>query len=454
MESRFGTESEELTQAKAEIETIQRASREAKPFRTHRAQLERRKNRLEAQQERDSEEAERLQTEIGAAKEKLTKLQATLEERNREIDKVDSELKELLRRALAEDAESSTAADATPPAPAPKAEAWSVVEATLADMATNARLPPEQSQQMENFLALFRQVATNVLASPGGAALATPPSCGPRWANAASRKSAAAAAATAGTTAGKGGNREDNGAANNSDTSKPAQAPVNPPTTPTQLPATPPQGQPSTGIQAGAGAASSSGGLASGLGAIPKVLSPHQPPTAEHQGRTGAAKGTDEGAGTTGRRQRSTSCSRETRKAEAAKAAAAAQANASRAHAEAGTTGNGADSPTDAAANVDQAQARDDPITQGTNGSGQVHIGTDQSDADTMDSELELWSDADADGAVDVVMGKRDGETGADSRTRISSYLKERMDAKTRAKRARKEASRAAGGVRRAHKGA
>ncbi len=71
-----------------------------------------------------------------------------------------------------------------------------------------------------------------------------------------------------------------------------------------------------------------------------------------------------------------------------------------------------------------------------------------------MDSDLELWSDADADGAVDVVMGKRDGETEADRRTRISSYLKERMDAKAKARRARKEANKAAGGVRRVHKGA
>ncbi len=459
LESRFGAESEELAQAKSEIEAIQRASREAKPFRTHRAQLERRKNRLESQQERDSDEADRLQAEIEAAKEKLTKLQSTMEERNKEIDKVDVELKELLRRALAEDAETAAATDTVPPAPAPKAEAWKVVEATLADMATNAGLPPEQSQQMETFLSLFRQVATNVLAAPGGATLAAPPSCGPRWANTASRKATAAAAATTGTSGGKGASTEGSGsgdgvAAGTSGSGQPAQAPVCPPTPQTQLPAKPPQGHPSDSMQAGTGAASSGGGLASGLCAIPSVLSPHQATATDGKGRTGTAKGTAEGAEATGRRQRSASCSRETRKAEAARAAAAAQNDAGRAQENLGTAGGGSGTTVGADTDGGQAQARGDADTQAADGNAQVHIGTDQSDDGGMDSDLELWTDADADGAVDVVMGRRDGETEADRRKRISTYLRDRLDAKNKARRARKEANRAAGGVRRAHKNA
>ncbi len=460
LESRFGSESEELAQAKSEIESIQRASREAKPFRTHRAQLERRKNRLENQQERDSEEAERLQADIDAAKEKLTKLQTTIEERNKEIDKVGNELKELLRRALAEDAESAAAADTASPAPAPKAEAWKVVEATLADMATNAGLPPEQSQQMESFLSLFRQVATNIFASPAGATQATPPSCGPRWANAASRKTAAAAVNTAGASAGKdaavptGGNGSGSATgANTSDSSQHPQAPATPPTQQARLPTTPPHCQSHNCMQSGMGSASSGGELASGLGAIPSVLSPHQSAVGDSKGRTGTAKGITGGAEATGRRQRSASCSRETRKAEAAKAAAATQPSAGTAHEEVGTAGNGTSTTMGADANADQAQARDAP-THGATGSGQVHIGTDQSDDDNLESDLEIWSDAEADGAVDIVMGKRDGETEADRRSRISTYLKGRLEAKAKAKRAKREASRAAGGVRRAHKGA
>ncbi len=197
LEQRFGSESEEVANAKAEVEALQRASREAKPYRTHRGQLERRKARLEAQQERDGEEKEKLEGEIEEANERLGKLQATMEERTIQIDKVDSELKELLRRALAEDGDAPAPTATTPAAPAPRAEAWSSVEATLSELASNTKTPPEQAQQLASFFGLFRQVATNVLASPGGAALATPPSCGPRWAQASARRAAGAAAADA-----------------------------------------------------------------------------------------------------------------------------------------------------------------------------------------------------------------------------------------------------------------
>ncbi len=104
---------------------------------------------------------------------------------------------------------------------------------------------------------------------------------------------------------------------------------------------------------------------------------------------------------------------------------------------------------------ADRPSTQDGIDVQVANGGERVHIGTDKSDIDAMESDLELWSDADEDAAaVDVVMGKRDGETEADRRTRISNYLKERLEAKAKARRARKEASKAAGGVRRAQKGA
>ncbi len=462
LEARYGVDSEEVAHAKSEVETIQRASREAKPFRTHRAQLERRKNRLQGQQDRDADEVQRLQLEIDAAKEKLAKVQAAVEERTKEIDKVDTELKELLRRALAEDAEAAASTEAPKQAPAPRAEAWGMVEATLAEMATGAGLPAEQAQQMSAFLELFRHVANNVLASPGGAAKATPPSCGPRWANAASKKTQATSAATA-QQGGNAANGGQTGAAEHGTAGQSGQhAPQVPP------PAKPPPHQTQGSGHGGTSAStsSSSGGITTGLGAIPSVLSPHLTPTVGHAARSAAPRDATEGADTsasTGRRQRSSSCSREARKAEAAAArAATAQANAG-----GGLTEAGANAQPAVATEAADARAGDtvdnersgvhggaDTQAGGSNNREQVHIGTDESEDDAMEEDTLLWSDADGETAeVDDLMGRREGETEADRRARISKHIKERMQAKAKERRARREASRAAGGVRRAHKG-
>ncbi len=461
LEAKYGVDSEEVAQAKSEVETIQRASREAKPYRTHRAQLERRKNRLQGQQDRDEEEVQRLQMEIDAAKEKLAKVQTAVEERTKEIDKVDAELKELLRRALAEDAEAAASAEAPKPAPAPRAEAWGMVEATLAEMATGPGLPAEQAQQMSAFLELFRQVATNVLAAPGGATKATPPSCGPRWAATATKKAQAAAAATAQQKgdAGKGGQsgNVEHGAVGQSG----QQAPQVP------IPAAPPLHQTHGSEQAGASTStsSSSGGITTGLGAIPSVLSPHLSPTSGHVPRNVAPRGATEGAdasANTGRRQRSNSCSREARKAEAAAArTAAAQTNGSGEHIQAAANEQAAAAAEMAGTRAEDTVTNDHPSVhrgadaQAGSNREQVHIGTDESGDDAMGDDIQLWSDADGEAAeVDDLMGRRDGETEADRRARISNHVKERLQIKARERRARKEAGKASGGVRKPQKGA
>ncbi len=474
LETRFGVDSEEVANARDQIEALQRASREAKPYRTHRAQLERRKARLDAQQERDAEEVEQLQRQINDAKERLENVQSTMEERSKNIDKVDAELKELLRKAVAEDDEAGAAA--TPAAaPAPREQAWSTVEATLAELASSAQVPADQAQQLAGFLALFRQVATNVLASPGGAAMATPPT--QTWGTTATKKMAAAAdaAATAAATAdtrrkgegtpngadakGGGGSSSASGSGGNG-----AAQPVTPQV---QIPRTPTQRSQGDGL-ASAVAASSSGGNAQGQ-AVAKpaheglLQSPIDQQLWPGGGRRTLGK-EDEGAG---RRQRSNSCSREQRKAEASRAAAAAHGASAGPrggeghHGAAHEAGGDTSTATNGEGAGAMANMATDPATHtgaiagGSAEASQMQIGTDISEGDAGSglSDIELWSDSEFAGAADVDMDARDGETDEQRKARISKFFRDRMQ--ERARKAKREGrwTRATRTVRKPRKG-
>ncbi len=429
LESRFGPDSDEVEAAKEDIEALQRASRESKPFRTHRGQLERRLSRLEAQQERDGEEEDRLREQIESAQERLEKVRSTMDERKKTIDKVDAELKELLRRALAEDAEQSSGTTnvGSPPPAAPRAEAWSAVEATLAGLASCANTPPEQAQQLASFLALYRQVATNVLASPGGAALAAPPVyAAQRWGK--TPKAAAAAAAASASPPPKAG-----GAA-------PATPQVGLPQPPTpqtqQLPPTP-------AAAGGKGTTGSGGGL---LGQIPVALGPFQQVPAR---REAGGKGAPEGASSdAGRRQRSSSCTRERRRADAAKATGRPAEDGPIGHASGeGHTGERGQVGGAAAAaagdggeevhNVGPAGAQKDGAV-GEQGTGEQLC----SEYESSISDVDFGSGSELGNDVDIDM--RADETEADRTSRIAKFFKERMQA--RVKKAKKERRRSAGG--------
>ncbi len=435
LEQRFGAESAELAQAKAEIEALQRASREAKPYRTHRAQLERRKARLENQQERDGEEVEQLQAQIDAAQERMGKLREAMDERAKTIDSVGAELKELLRRALAENEDQQTPAAASPPAPAPRAEAWGAVEATLSDLADNGQLPAEQKQQLTSFLSLFRQVATNVLASSGGAALATPPACGPRWA--AGARKAATEAAAANTAQDKSGGQRGQGAADGK-SGDGAQAHPSTPVVP--QPATPSQAQQQGTTNGGASSSSSGGGPTGGLLAMPTVLGPKQQASPTRpQPRAGAGKDAeDRETRDASRRQRSNSCSREARKSEAARATAGGMAPAP-ATAQAAITGASNEVPSNG--NLAEAAGHHDgtgATTQGTTATGaansegtrEVRIATDASEAESGVDDMELWSDAGDCDTAEIDMEIREGETEKDRRARVGAFFKERIRAR------------------------
>ncbi len=161
-----------------------------------------------------------------------------------------------------------------------------------------------------------------------------------------------------------------------------------------------------------------------------------QPPARQQLRPNGARATSEGGAGRSGRRQRSTSCSREQRK-EAAKAAAAGDAND-----EAGLRGTNAAAVGEGSGAAAQAGAE---LGAGT--TQQVHIGTDGSDIELdSSSDADLWSDGEVDGAADVDVDAQGGETEEQRRARIASFFKQRMQ--ERAKRAR-EARRGKDGPRR-----
>ncbi len=103
---RFGEASEEAEAVRGEIEALQKASREAKPFRAHRSHLERRRDKLRRQQERDGAEVAKVETEIGELQTRLDELRSSIADRTKALASVEAELTELVRKELADNGKS------------------------------------------------------------------------------------------------------------------------------------------------------------------------------------------------------------------------------------------------------------------------------------------------------------------------------------------------------------
>ncbi len=152
-----GEESEQVQKARAEVEELQRASRGAKPYKTHRGQLERKLERLQRQQTKAKEEEDEALVEVERAQERLNKIRGAIKEREKSIAAVDDELKELLRKAIAE-------GDAGDQPPQQVAEddpnkAWDTVSAALASMVSQPGVPPGWAEQMGALLEHVRVAA-------------------------------------------------------------------------------------------------------------------------------------------------------------------------------------------------------------------------------------------------------------------------------------------------------
>ncbi len=157
--SRYGEASDEVARARSDLASLERASREAKPYKTHRAQLERRKSRLEKQHERGKQEAEDLLAQIETLQARLNSTNKANDERELAIQAVDEELRELLRRAIADgDNDTSTPASAAPPDPA---VAWQTVTSALETMVKMPGVPQDWAAQLGG---LVEQLRTATLA--------------------------------------------------------------------------------------------------------------------------------------------------------------------------------------------------------------------------------------------------------------------------------------------------
>ncbi len=141
MAGKFGEESTEVQNIKDEISSLQRASRDAKPFKAHRGMLERRRERLRAKLERDEAEIDKIKAEQKELQERLESLSTANDEKRSQLAQVEEELAELVRKALAEgDAAGAAGKQAEEPA-----QQWSALSASSAMYALASRpgIPPE-----------------------------------------------------------------------------------------------------------------------------------------------------------------------------------------------------------------------------------------------------------------------------------------------------------------------
>ncbi len=157
---RYGEASAEADAVRAEIEALQRASREAKPFRAHRAQLERRRDKLRRQQERDGEEITKVENAIAEQQSKLEELRTAVSDRSKSLASVEEELTELIKKALAEEKTGNE-----DPA------AWSTSAATdaIKAMATKPGIPAGVSALLEQVQLALAALAAEAPGSGGSA---------------------------------------------------------------------------------------------------------------------------------------------------------------------------------------------------------------------------------------------------------------------------------------------
>ncbi len=164
--SRHGEESAETRAAKEEIDAIQKASRDAKPFRAHRDLLERRREKLKKQQSRDEEELARITAERDELQNKIEETTKAIGDRAKLLAKVDEELNDLVKKSLLENGAlgPDQPPNQTPTAAAAMAKA---VEA-LRSMEGKPGMPPEFAAM----LAQFQGIASAMVAAVEAA---TPP---------------------------------------------------------------------------------------------------------------------------------------------------------------------------------------------------------------------------------------------------------------------------------------
>ncbi len=184
---RFGEDSQQVASLRDEIAALQKASREAKPFKAHRDQLERRRERLRRQRERDEDAVAKTQEEIAELQSKKDNLQVAIDERAKAIKEVTEELNELVRKSLAEGAKDG---DSSKPPWAQADSPWAAMEAAIKGMAEVPGIPAEFTAMLAHVQQAAATLATSAAAAQTQRAAAGPPPSGGLAADAKAKPSA------------------------------------------------------------------------------------------------------------------------------------------------------------------------------------------------------------------------------------------------------------------------
>ncbi len=190
--TKYGEESDQVAAARAELSTLERAARDAKPYKTHRSQLERRKARLERQQERGKQEADDLLTKIETLQSRLNAVNKANDEREAAIQATDTELRELLRKAIADGEDGNAGAGAPQVDPG---AAWNTVTSTIEAMVNMPGVPRDWAVQLGSLVETLRSATIAVQERAAAAAVAA--AAGPTTSSTSSSPSPPSAAVTA-----------------------------------------------------------------------------------------------------------------------------------------------------------------------------------------------------------------------------------------------------------------
>ncbi len=152
LEETYGSDSTMFIDATAELEHHQRALRGAKPYKTHRTILERRVEKLQRLQGRDKDRLTELQEAAEEIRTKITATSAAIAERDKELEAAESELRELVLKAVGEEA-------TQPPPTLDPARSWENVVGTVAQLVKVPGVPSEFTSQLEG---MFNQLRTMV----------------------------------------------------------------------------------------------------------------------------------------------------------------------------------------------------------------------------------------------------------------------------------------------------
>ncbi len=166
--TKFGDDAAETNDVREEIASLERASRDAKPFKTHRGLLERKRERLRTKQERDESEVEKIKSEQVELQTKLESLEAAMSERSKVLAQVEEELADLVKRALAEGDAAGPAGQQGDDASSP----WSpqAASAILQALANKPGVPPEFSVLLGHvYQAAQAMAAASAAAAPAAA---------------------------------------------------------------------------------------------------------------------------------------------------------------------------------------------------------------------------------------------------------------------------------------------